>query len=400
MPKPGLNKEIQKRTNRGLILRFIATRECTSRIELSRSTGLTKTAISQIVNGLIAEHYLVETEKEVGEGVGRNPMGLDISPLAPRFAGILIEREGCEAVVVDMQLNILSHREVRRVWKNAGELMDSVYGILDPMVRETENLAGIGAASIGPVSAREGKIIRPLYFNNIGNIELRRLLTERYHLPVMFDHDNQSAVLAEHLFGNGQGYQDILLVSVGRGIGCGILVGGKRVHSYTGYAPEIGHVSIDFRGPRCPCGNSGCLELYANSRTVLERLRAATGKKLSYAEFCGEGSPETEAVMEDVIFRLSSGITNTLNIMNSQLVLLARDCASWPDRYVQALEDRINRTKFGNLETRIIVRKVRFGEKAAVLGAACNMINRFFEGESPDRETAGRQPDEGTGGAE
>ena len=92
MQKLGLNKDKQKKVNRGLILKLIATQQCTSRIDLSRSMGLTKTAISQIVGSLIAQDYLIETEKEYGEGVGRNPMGLNISPNAPCFAGLLIDR--------------------------------------------------------------------------------------------------------------------------------------------------------------------------------------------------------------------------------------------------------------------------------------------------------------------
>ena len=103
MKKLGVNRDNQKKTNRGLILRLIATEQCTSRVDLARMTGLTKAAISQIVNELIDLDYLVETQKEQSADLGRKPVGLDISPNAPHYAGIQIFREGCRAVLCDMK---------------------------------------------------------------------------------------------------------------------------------------------------------------------------------------------------------------------------------------------------------------------------------------------------------
>ena len=76
MKKLGVNRDNQKKTNRGLVLKLIATKQCSSRIDLARMTGLTKTAISQIVNELIDQGYLMETKKEASSGLGRNPVGL------------------------------------------------------------------------------------------------------------------------------------------------------------------------------------------------------------------------------------------------------------------------------------------------------------------------------------
>ncbi len=380
MNKRGVNRDNQKKSNRGLVLQLVATRECTSRIDLSRRMGLTKTAISQIVGGLLEEGVLAETEKESDSGLGRNPMGINISPDAPLFAGILIQRGFCEAVICDMQLGIKSTEKLVREWKNEDELLSSVYYLLDHLLANEPRVIGIGAASIGPVSVREGRIIDPLFFSGISDIALRSLLEERYHLPVFFDHDNQSAVKAEYLYGNARGFQDVLLVSLSRGVGCGILIGGSRLHSETGYAPEIGHISIDYKGKVCPCGNVGCLEMYVNSGEVLDRMRKATGLGLTYADFVTRPMPEVEAIMNDILEKLADGIISVLNILNSQIVLLAMDCDLWPDRYITQLEEEINRRKFGNRDTVIHVKKTFFRDKCHVLGAACNAISEVFAG--------------------
>jgi predicted NBD/HSP70 family sugar kinase len=382
MVKLGVNREHQKKNNRGLVLRLVATGQCTSRVELARNTGLTKTAISQIVNELIAGDYLVETQKENTQELGRNPVGLGISPKAPLYAGVLVQRGYCEAVLCDMKLNVIRQEKEYQEADSAEEVMEMVYRLLDHVMEGQSNVRGIGAASIGPVSVREGKIMQPLYFNKVGNIELRRLLTERYGMPVYFDHDNQSAALAEQLFGNGRGYQDILLVSVGNGVGCGIVVGGDRVHSSTGYAPEIGHITVDYRGIPCVCGNNGCLERYINSWVMMEQFRTATGLDLEYREFCQMTEhPVVSRLMRETVRKLTSALVSTVNVLNSEIILLGMDCTCWPDQYIQMMEEEINQKKFGNRDVWIPVKKAKFMEKAQVMGAACNAISQVFHGE-------------------
>lgn len=382
MAKLGVNRDNQKKINRGLVLKLIATGQCTSRIELSRVTGLTKTAISQIVNELILKNYIVEKEKENTTELGRKPVGLEISPRAPRYAGVLVQRGYCEAVLCDMQLQVLKSEKISREWMDPEELMEAVYTLLDHMLEGEDHVAAIGAASIGPVSVKEGMIVHPLYFNDVSNIPIRSLLEERYQIPVYFDHDNQSAALVEQLYGNGRGYQDILLVSVGRGVGCGIVVDGERVHSYSGYAPEIGHISIDQKGIPCICGNAGCLERYVNSVVMHKRFKEASGQDLGYTEFYNmTDQPAIDEIMQDLIQKLTQGIVSTLNILNSQIVLLGMDCAYWPEKYVELLEAEINKKKFGNRDMQIPVKKTRFLYQTQVLGAACNAISQVFNGE-------------------
>ncbi len=382
MSKLGVNRENQKKTNRGLVMKLIATQQCSSRVELARRMGLTKTAITQIVNELLEKDLLVETKKETTAEMGRNPVGLGISPHAPLFAGILIGRGGCEGVICDITLNIRHYEMIEGPWDYAVDLEQDVINMADKLLAYGEEIRAIGVASIGPVDVKEGRILHPLYFGGVGDIPIRSLLEERYHLPVIFDHDNQSAVLAEHLYGNGRDYQDILLVSVGEGVGCGILVNGRRIHSYTGFAPEIGHISINYQGVPCPCGNIGCLERYVNSSDSWNKLKYITGKNLPYEQLVQmNDDPLVDSLMKDLAKQLSVGIISTLNVLNSQIVLLSMDCVYWPDKYISILEEEINRKKYGNTNVHIPVKKVRFRQQTQVLGAAVNAINQLFYGE-------------------
>ncbi len=378
----GVNKEDQKKTNRGLVLKLVATGECDTRIELAKVTGLSKTAISQIVNRLIEKNLLVDGEKDTSAEPGRNPVRLSISPQAPYFAGVLINRGILWGVICDIRMNIIKEKTIRRRWQSNEELISDLYDLMDEIMEGQTHVMAMGVSAIGPVSVKEGVILKPMYFEGVGNIRVRDLLSERYQLPVYFDHDNQNAVLVEHLYGNGRGYEDILLVSVGEGIGCGLLVDGKRIHSYTGYAPEIGHISIDYHGIPCACGNIGCLERYVNSKDMLNKLRYVTGMNLPYEELCRIGQNKAQdMVMQEAAHKLAIGILNLLNVMNSQIVLLGYDCVYWPDKYLRQMEDEINSRKFGNRDIHIPVKKTKYLYRAQVLGAAANAVSHELYGE-------------------
>ncbi len=385
MKKLGRNKDDQKRSNWGLVLMLLATGRCSSRIDLSKATGLTKPTISQIVGEMINQNLMEESDEEILSEVGRRPTKIVISPKAPKVIGVLIDRSSCAAVLCDLNLRVLKREEVRKEWCTEEELMESVYHLVDRMLEVREKVAAIGIASVGPVNVSEGIIVNPFYFHGIHDVKVRKLIEERYGYPVFFDHDNQCAVLAESLYGNGRNYQDMLLVSISRGVGCGIIVQGHRIHSSYGYAPEIGHVSIDHNGEICACGNRGCLEIYVNSLRIEEKLREATGKNLTYAEFMEiTEEAEVDRVMLECVDNLTSALLSVINILNTQLILLGLDCCSWPDRYISRVEQEVNRLKFGNKNIRIPVKKTFFMRDSQLLGAACHGLNAMFNGDLPE----------------
>ncbi len=376
------DREDMKKKNRGTVLKLVATGSCSSRIELSREMNLTKTAISKMVAEMIERGFLTETKKHENAELGRNPMGLDLADTAPVFVGLLIMRDYCEAVLCDMKLTVLRHEKTAQNWSNQKELMETVYSLIDPMVLGIENIGGIGVASIGPLDSIEGVIENPPYFHEIHDVPLKKLLEERYGLPVFCDNDNQSSALAEQLFGCGKGCQDILLVGIANGVGCGIIAGNVKYQSSSGYTPEIGHLSIDYKGETCVCGNRGCLELYLNSRDVLKRMRKITGKFYDYQTFCKlHEELALDALFEDLVEKLCTGLISVVNILNPELIIIGHSGVYWPQKYLDRLEQEINAKKFSNHQSHIRVMKASFLDKTAVLGGACNVIDQYFQGE-------------------
>lgn len=387
MANVGVNRDYVKKLNRGSALKLIATKQCATRIELSKAMGLTKTAISAIVGELMAKGYLVEAHRQPTSDPGPNPVVLQIGPGAPKFAGVLIQRGYAQAALCDLNMSILKYEQAEETWHTAEAMMETVYRLLDHMLEGRNDVAAIGVSSIGRVDVRRGMITTPLYFNGIRNVRVVDLVKARYGLPVYFDHDNQSAALVEQLFGNGRGYQDILMIGIGHGVGCGIVTEGHRYRSHFGLAPEIGHTSIDIHGKRCACGNVGCLETYIMTPVIEAKARAATGEALPFRELCRRADdPAIDAILTELVENLSGAVVNLMNLLNCEIVLLCLDAIYWPDRYVQRLEDIVNARKFANREIRTPVRKAGFMEKAQVLGAVCNAVNNCFTGELMGRD--------------
>lgn len=381
--KVNADREDMKKKNRGMVLKLVATGRCSSRIELSKTMGLTKTAISKIVAELIENGFLAETKKQENAELGRNPIGLDLADTAPLLAGVLIMRDYCEAVLCNMKLEIVKHQKVYQSWNSKEELMETVYSVMDQVLYGAEHVGGIGVASIGPLDSIEGVIEAPPLFHGIHDVPVAKLLKERYHLPVVCDNDNQSAALAEKLFGKGKDSSDILLVGLSNGVGCGIISGDEKYQSSSGYTPEIGHLSIDYKGERCVCGNRGCLEMYLNSPGVLKRMREVTGKFYDYKTFCqlATEEPTVGVIFEELVEKLSAGLVSVVNILNPELIIIGHDGAWWPQKYLQMLEEEINSRKFSNKQNRIRVVSASYGETTAVLGAVCNILTGYFQGE-------------------
>ena len=242
-------------------------------------------------------------------------------------------------------------------------------------------MIGIGVSSVGPISASEGMILKPLFFFDIQNVPIVKCLEQRYHLPVFLDHDNQCAAVCEFLYGVGRGFHDVLFLGVGTGVGCGIISNGLRYRNERGLPPEIGHVSIDVNGKPCPCGSRGCVEVYTRTPEVLTKLQYHSGKRYNYKTFCTmRDNPLVENIMLDTVTKLGAAVVSTINILNSELLILGNDAVDWDDRYVKEMEKIVNHRRFVEWSDPVTVRRAAFGTDAFPAGSACIVWEHVFAG--------------------
>ena len=345
LEKAGKNSGDNRRDNRGLVLRMVATGACRTRRDLVVRTGLSKMTISNIVGEMIDGDVLRESEVVCSEEPGRNPVRLRLSPEAPKAAGVAFLPGRCESVLCGLDL---------------------------------------GTAGVRAIGLAADLLQRPGGEQMCPSESVRPAVRERYGLPVFLEDTCQSALLVESLFGRARNCRDVLFVSLGDRVGSAVLSGGQLCRGRGGRPLGLGHVTICAGGRPCRCGGRGCLELYVRSPEVLKKLYHRTGLEASYADFCRiTGSVEVDRVVRETVDFLAAGIASALNLLNSELVLLGGDGLCWTDRHVADLESAIARLRPADGGGRVLVRKPRFLGEGALLGAACGGIARIFSGELP-----------------
>ncbi|MGL5260529.1 MAG: ROK family protein [Lachnospiraceae bacterium] len=379
MKKSGENLKTSSLRNRGLILELIATKRCKTRIEIAKKTGLSKMTISNIISEFIEHDIVSECEEELTETCGRNPISLKISTKAPKIIGLLIFRDKLEVVLSDLSLHILHRLEYQFSEITKQELLNQICKMIDH-IKTNEKILGIGIASIGPVNIKKGIVLNPPRFYGIHNLKIVEFLKDKYDYPVYLDDDNNSAALAEKLFGIGKEVSDFLFLGVSNGVGSGIISNGKVYHNAKGYASEIGHISINRDGEICSCGNKGCLELYASSNVIKNKLQQITGLKKEFSEFCRMSDDKINAVFKEMMEDIAITLVTAINLLQPELIVLGYDCIYLKDSDILYLENIVNSRKCVREGEPIKIIKSFFKDDAQVMGAAANLLVEIFQG--------------------
>ena len=399
MTKTGVNNKLLKQKNRGLLLKLIATGECSSRIELAQKTGLAKMTVSNIVSEFIESGILEEREKLQTDTKGRNPVQLSIAQGAPKLLGVHVYREEYSVILCDLMLHIIKKISVPITEENADTLVQELLGKIDEMLAAfpEEKILGIGIGAIGPDDLIRGRILKPTDFHGIHDLDLKKEIAEHTHLPVYFDSESNAAAMAEKYYGSGNDCEDFIYINLANGVGTGLVVNGKLYSNTSGMTCEFGHVSIDWKGRVCSCGGRGCLETYISRKVLEEELAYAAGEKKSFRVFCEEMNHALERqragavftdretkmdqVFRDMAEYLACGITNFVNGLNPRKVIDGYDGYWIPDIYLKLAERLANERLLTRRYRKIQVVKSCFGSEAAIYGSAASLLTAIFEGE-------------------
>lgn len=259
-----------------------------------------------------------------------------------------------------------------------------IAGIMDIMLPGQEKIDGIGVGCAGQIDFRTGEIAYAI--ENLpgwSGLPIKGRLRDAFELPVYVDNDANVIAIAEKLFGAGKALDSFICLSLGTGIGGAIMESGKLIRGVTGGAGELGHVSIDFNGPRCACGNYGCIELYA-SGTGIVRIAAEMARPdkragqniLSAREIVSnwtKGDLDCSKVMEQVIRALATYISGIIHVFNPQAVILGGGVSESGKMFHEVLnrEIRVRTSPVMFKECKIITSHK--GNSTGVIGAAAQV---------------------------
>ncbi len=256
--------------------------------------------------------------------------------------------------------------------------------------------AGVGIGSPGPLDRKTGTVIST---PNLGwrNFPLRDLIQNAVGLPATLDNDANAATYGEWWLGAGRSVDTLVGVTLGTGIGGGMVINGELYHGVADAAAEIGHMTIDSTGRRCNCGNYGCLEAYASGPAIaaraIEGLESGAGSILpelagdiynitaeTVYEAVVQGDPYAREVMHDTAKFLGVGLANVINILNPEMLVISGGVTRAGEHLFEPLRAEIRRRAFRVAEQSCRIVPSELQGKAGVVGAvACFKKEKFGE---------------------
>ena len=273
-----------------------------------------------------------------------------------------------------------------------------------------EHLAGIGAGVPGNIDMAKGVIVGWGNMPIFNGYAMRDELSKRLNAKVILENDANAAALGEQWMGAGRGVDDLVLLTLGTGIGGGIIVGGRILHGQIGMAGELGHITISPNGNPCGCGNRGCVEKHASATAVSAMARLlGLGHDLTAEQvydLAVQGNDRAREIFKVMGEALGIALAGLINIFNFPLYLLGGGVvASW-DFFAPAMLAEVERRSFtyrSTLKTAPTrIEAAKLGGDAGLYGAAClplagreNIIlcagppacSCFFRSSSPDPKT-------------
>ena len=251
-----------------------------------------------------------------------------------------------------------------------------------------DNISGIGIGVPGQLDARTGIVYSAPNLPGWKEVPICRIIEERFKVPIVLENDANAAAWGEKIFGVGQGVKDMVCLTLGTGIGGGLIFNGKIYHGNKFAAGEVGHIIVNKGGPHCNCGGYGCLETYSSATGIRDRIFDRV-KKLNKNNFeslsksdinnislpdifkrARQGDPLVKDIVEDAIEYLGVGITILVNLLNPKMVVLVGGIANEGDKLLIPLKSYVfGRAMKIMLEDLQIVLGNLKGQ-AGVLGAA------------------------------
>lgn len=252
------------------------------------------------------------------------------------------------------------------------DILDSIHKLKEKCGSDT--LAGVGIGVPGFILIDEGKIIGSNNLPEFENFPMRDDISGRLGTPIYLENDANAAALGEKWMGAGREVQDLVLLTLGTGIGGGIISGGKVLHGHVGMAAELGHMTVIPDGNPCGCGNYGCLEKHASATAIVAMARMLQlGDDITSEEvyrLAKEGNEKARMVFQTMGTMLGIALANLINIFNFPLYLLSGGVLAGWDEFAPPMMAEIRKRSFTFRNTRTRIEKATLGNEAGLFGAA------------------------------
>jgi len=393
------NRQLIKELNRTFVVNTILKYEPISRTKIAELTELSLSTVSNIVASLIEKGLVQETGEDKSKG-GRKPIMLELNPRIGLAIGIKIGLDGIVAALVNLKGTVL-YQISRSIppKKDKKNVIKSIVEVIRNLVKEARidfgHVIGCGIGVSGLVDSSCGALI---YSAILGwkNIQFKKLLEKEFNIPVFVDKDVNALALGERRYGAARGINNFVCITIGTGIGAGIILNGEIYHGNSGGAGELGHTIIDKNGPLCYCGKHGCLETFSSESFIIKEAKKALikGEKTliknllnnndldnlsvsTIIEAAYKGDTIAKNIFEQAGKNLGIGISNFINIVDPEMILMEGRGMEAGEFILRPMQKAIKENSL--LKKDIKIFSSRLGKKGWVIGAAELVLKEIFK---------------------
>ncbi len=380
--------------NLSQIIKRIRAERSISRASLARATGLSATTISSIASELLKSGYVAETGEGKSSG-GRRPILLAFQPDQKMVIGIDLGASHITTALTNLQGKI---KVIQSKKFNASEdpegaieyIRQQVKTLLHHQSVGPNGVLGIGIAAPAPLEGEKLDMLSPVILPQWEGIQLVEKIEAASGLPVYIDNDANVGAIAEKWWGSGRGVSNLVYIKLGTGVGAGLIINDKIFKGTGGTAGEIGHTTINTKGPMCRCGNRGCLESYVSNLAVLAKTKkrlvdypASILKQQALTiEHLIDAAQQQDELAIDIIVsagkNLGIAIANLLNLVNPELIILGGDIVEVGELFVDAVRSTAFNRSISKAANEVTIKISEFQQDSIVVGAATLAIYHAF----------------------
>jgi N-acetylglucosamine repressor len=394
----GRNLTDVRLNNRAAIFSSIRQVGRISRSELARASGLNPATVTHIVRELI-DQGLVEEAGTKSMPRGRPMTMLRLRPDRGCVVAVSLSRQSVLVVLTDlnMQETVGDRRQKICLAQPVGEITQTIAALINSVLAEhpaeARKIIGAGINAPGVFDGmEEGVLASAPHLLAWPKSTFRDQIETLTGLPTFVDNDANAMALAEMWFGVAQGLSDFVCLLVDTGVGGSIVMGGDVYRGAHNAAGEIGHTTIQLDGPRCGCGNRGCLELYASPQAAVlaaqRAIQAGQPSRLSdissgmsfasVVEAASQGDGVALKALESVGQALGAGIVNMLNSVDPEAVVIGGRICLAGDLVLNPVREVVEQRAFLRAHRGVPILMASLKEKALVMGAYCLVLREMI----------------------
>jgi N-acetylglucosamine repressor len=381
---PRASRSLLRDFNVSLLIELARRAGSISRAELARQSQLSAPTVSAIVSRLLERGIIIETTTAPSSG-GRPPVLLSVDPKAGYVVGIKLRGDGLTTVVCDLEAQIVSSGE------SYVRLVGDPMAALDAIERETRRalrdaavpaskVLGVGVGLSGIIDSRAG-VCRFSHLLQWRDVELAEPLRRRMGLPVWVENDVNTLAVAEKWAGDAHAARDFITLSVGRGIGLGIVIDRSLYRGAHGAGGEFGHMIVEPSGPKCECGRFGCLEALVGEGALRRRVSERKGYDVSREELLllvDMADTPTIDVIENAGRKLGLAVANVVTLLNPELLIICGEGTALGAAFIEPIVNAVRDQTFAGLGRHLEIKVQSWGDEAWAVGAATLVLRESF----------------------